>query len=202
MTFFGLLPVAKLFLADSRSGWPDDLGVLGFFGGTAFLTAWSFRPQKGNASTPAADVADSRKVWFEKISILGIAVLCAGMIICAVQSAFGILAWRDFGVGRAMEPVLFLIVVVCSTCFWTLLARSVLGGIVLTGVAQLLLYLLMVVLARWVDAMAEVADVTRLSHASDVHPALLRFIAAAGLSYATLMLWLARRTFVTQSAGH
>ena len=81
-----------------------------------------------------------------------------------VQTALGSIVWRELPV-NAIEPVLLLVIIVCSTGFWTLLTRSIIGGILLTGVAQMLLYLLLVFFVTVIDRMSPASPAaTRISH--------------------------------------
>src|SRR4030095_2445524 len=143
-----------------------------------FLTAFSFRHAQ---RTSPSETIDGRRIWAEKMAVLMIAVVSAGLIACLVQAALGTIIWREFSVERAIEPVLLLVIIVCSTGFWTLLTRSIVRGIVLTGAAQFVLYFLLVVFVRSIDRMAPVAPgATRLSHTPEVHSALIWFIAGVG----------------------
>ncbi len=198
MTFAGLVPQIKFFLTDGRSDLPEGVAVFGFFGGAAFLTALSFRPAQ-LICPPAllsGEGANRHKIWSEKMAVVVVATVCAGLIACFVQAALGTIVWREFSVESAIEPVLLLVIIVCSTGFWTLLARSTVGGMILTGAAQFLLYLLLVLFVTAVDGMAPASPGgTRLSHVPEVHSALSWFVAGFGLSYAAIMLWLGRRRF-------
>ncbi|HMJ65252.1 MAG TPA: hypothetical protein VK615_07860 [Candidatus Binatia bacterium] len=197
MTLAGLAPLIKLVLRDNKSGWPDDVGVLGFFGTAAFLTAFSFRrAQRTSPSTDLPEASGNRGIWAEKMAVLMIAVVSAGLIACLVQAALGTILWREFSIERAMEPVVLLVIIACSTGFWTLLTRSIVCGMLLTGAAQFVLYLLLVVFVRAIDRMAPAGTgAARLSHTPEVHSALSWFVAGVGLSYAAMMLWLGRRRF-------
>ena len=57
MTLAGLAPAIKVVLADKKSSWPDDVGVLGFFGTAVFLTAFSFSNAQRNCSS--ADLSET-----------------------------------------------------------------------------------------------------------------------------------------------
>ena len=198
MAFAGLVPLAKLFLADRRSELPDAIAVFGFFGGAAILTALSFRPAHQISSTALLSDKDAsrRKIWSEKMAVLLLAIVCASLIACFVQTALGTIVWNEFNVEHAIEPVLLLVIIVCSTGFWTLVARSMVGGILLTGAAQFILYLFLVLFVTAIDRMAPASPgVTRLSHVPEVHSALSWFVAGVGLSYAAIMLWLGRQRF-------
>jgi len=194
MTLAGLVPLVRLYLTDQTSGWPEAVAVFGFFGGAAFLTALSFHRLPALLSNVGAD---RHKIWSGKMAVLSVAVLCSGLIACLVQTALGAIVWREAS-ANALEPVLLLAIIVCSTGFWTLLARSIVGGLLLTAAAQFVLYLLLVLFVTAIDRMAPASPgTTELSHVPEVHSALSWFVAGFGLSYAALMLWLGRRRFVT-----
>jgi hypothetical protein len=201
MTIAGLAPLLKLLSMEVDAGLLDDIAFLGFFGGTALLSALVFR--QGQSICGPVDLSDEptwrRRLWADKMAALLIAIISAGATVCLVQGALGTILWRDFGVERAAEPVLLGVIIVCSSGFWTLLARSVVGGMLLTGGAQLLLYLLLVVFVRAIDRMALTGPgEVRLSHVPEVHRVLMGFVAGFGLSYALIMLWLGRRRFAAR----
>jgi len=211
MTLAGLAPLIKPLLKDTRSDLPDGIAVFGFFGCAAFLTAFSFRDASRIPALPLASHSDvSRcKLWSQKTVVLLTAVACAGLIACAGQTLFGNLAVHDLH-ANAIEPVLLLAVIVCSTGFWTLLTRSITGGILLTILAQFALYLFLILFVTAIDRMAPYGPgATRLSHQPEIHSALSWFVGGFGLSYALFMLWLGRRKFIgitvpndTQSPGN
>src|SRR5262245_51954257 len=77
--FAGLAPAIKPALADKRAEWPDAIAVFGFFGGTAILTALSFRAAPRHPSSePLTNKA--QKIWAEKMVCVSLAVLSAGLI--------------------------------------------------------------------------------------------------------------------------
>ena len=194
MTIAGLAPLIKFFLADKQSDWPEGIAVLGFFGGAAVLTALSFRHA---LRTCPPETTHRHKIWSEKMAVLMVGIICAAFITCVAQTFLGIIVWSEVSI-NAIEPVLLLVIIVCSTGFWTLVARSVVGGLLLTGVAQFALYLLLVLFATAINHMSPPSpDVPRLSHDPEIHSALSWFVAGFGLSYAAIMLWLGRRRFVT-----
>src|SRR5439155_22720912 len=130
------------------------------------LTALSFRHalRIGPSALLPDDGANRRKAWSEKMAVLMFAVICAGLIACLVQTALGNIVWREF-TADVIGPVLLLVIIVWSTGFWTLLARSVVGGLILTAAAQFVLYLLLVLFATAIDRMSPVsAGDVRLSH--------------------------------------
>jgi hypothetical protein len=196
-TLSGLAPLTKLILADKRTDWPDAVAVFGFFGGAGVLTALSFRNAQRSCSAELLS-DEGNKIWAEKMATIALAVLCAGSIACLAQLALGTIAWKDLSVQEAFEPVLLLVIIVCSAGFWTLLARSVVGGLLLTAVAQFVLYLLLVLFATLVNRMAPVKPgETNLVHTPEVHAALSWFVGGFGLSYAAVMLWVGRRRLAT-----
>ena len=108
----------------------------------------------------------------------------------------GAIDWEHFQPDHAVEPLLLLTIIVCSTGFWTLLARSIVGGILLTAAAQFVLYLLLVFFVTLVNRMAPVnPGETNLVHTPELHAALSWFVCGFGASYAMVMLWLSRKKF-------
>lgn len=199
MILAGLAPLGKLMLTDKSAEWPDTTAVFGFFGGAAILTALSFRAtQKIQSSGPVS--AERRNVWARKMLMVTLAVVFASLIVCFTQTDLGLIDWPNFRVEHAFEPVLLLTIIVCSTGFWTLLVRSVVWGILLTGVAQSILYLLLLLFVTLVNRMAPVEPgEMNLAHTPEVHAGLARFIFGFGLSYAAIMLWLGRKRIARQS---
>jgi hypothetical protein len=198
MTAAGLLPLVKTLLVDPETTWPYDLAFFGFFGGAALLPALSFRQaQRHYASGVSWNIHAHHKIWFDKMAAVACAIISAGLIVCSVQIACSTIALREIRPGAVLEAVVLLIIIVSSAGLWTLVARSISVGIILTAVCQAVLYLLLVAFVRAIDAMAPGNPyATRISHEPDVHAALLPFIGACGLSYAALMLWLSRKKFV------
>jgi hypothetical protein len=197
MTLAALAPLTTLTLADKRADWPDAVAVLGFFGGAAILTSLSFRATQKTRRTDSAAV-DTHKAWTDKMLAITIAVFSAGLVACLVQTTLGSIVWGDLKPDHVFEPILLLTIIVCSTGFWTLLARSVIGGILLTAAAQFVLYLLIVLLVTLVNRMApDNAGKTDLAHDPKVHAVLASIVCVVGLSYAVIMLWLGRKRFAS-----
>jgi hypothetical protein len=195
MTLSGLAPLAKLVLADKRADWPDAVAVFGFFGGAAILTARSFRATQRILSSESL-WDGGHKIWAEKMLAITLAVVSAGIIACLAQTGLGTIVWAQFRLDEVLEPMLLLIIIVCSAGFWTLLARSIVGGILLTAAAQFVLYLLLVLFVTLVNRMAPVKPgETNLVHTPEVHAALSWFVCGFGLSYAVVMLWLGRTRY-------
>ena len=197
MTIAGLAPLMKLTLADKQADWPDALAVFGFFGGAGIITALSFRTAQRTGSSESLS-QEGKTLWAEKMAVIAVGVVCAGLIACFAQLALGTIAWKEVSVQNAFEPVLLSVIIVCSAGFWTLLARSVIGGLLLTAAAQFVVYLLLVLFATLVNRMASTTPgETNLVHTPEVHAALSWFVGGFGLSYAALMLWAGRKRFAT-----
>jgi len=194
MTVAGLLPAIKPFLPDKKSDWPEAFAVFGFFGGAAVLTAMSFRQVlKLRQILVSDDENNRRRIWREKLVVLAVATLCASLIVVSVQIAFRAIVLSELSV-NAVEPVLLVVIIVCSTGYWTLLTRSIFGGILLTAAAQILIYLLLVSFVTVIDRIHPGAP--RLSHQPNVHFALSFVVAGVALAYAVMMLRLSLRRFV------
>ncbi len=148
MTLAALAPLTKLMLADTKADWPDAVAVFGFFGGAAILTSLSFHAAQKIRRAESVAV-DRHKAWTEKMLAITIAVVSASLVACLAQTALGLIVWRDLRPDHVFEPVLLLTIIVCSTGFWTLLARSVIAGLLLTAAAQFVLYLLLVLFSLW-----------------------------------------------------
>lgn len=202
MTFAGLLPAVAPFLPDKKADWPVAISVFGFFGGAAVLIAISFRNALKSRSPLSSEREDDPgRMWREKMAVLSVAIAVSALIAGIVQTAFGTIVWRELSI-NAIEPVLLMVIIVCSTGFWTLLTRSIVGGILLTGAAQLLLYLILILFVTVIDQMSPAnPGETRFSHQPKVHFALSFVIAGVVLGYAAIMLRLGLRKFVERSIG-
>src|SRR5262249_37332538 len=145
------------------------------------LTARSFRATQRTVSSESLSEG-GRQVWPEKMLAITLAVVSASIIACFAQTALGTIAWAQFRLDVAIEPALLLTIIVCSTGFWTLLTRSVVGGIVLTAAAQFVLYLLLLLFVTLINGMAPVKPgETNLVHTPEVHAALSWFVCGTAL---------------------
>src|SRR5205807_1718974 len=88
MTLAGVAPLIRFALENKRADWPDGIAVFGFFGGAAILTARSFRHAHSaySSSLLSAVIHDRQKLWSEKMTVLTVAVACASLIACLVQT--------------------------------------------------------------------------------------------------------------------
>jgi hypothetical protein len=121
------------------------------------------------------------KMWREKMSVAVVAVLSAAFVFC-----YG---WRS---ELRQEPklwvfaVVYLIVTIPSATFWTLFARSTIGGYVLNG---LFFYPFFIIWLKWEEILGP--------HPSSVHSVTTLSIAVfVALCYAGVMLRLGARKLV------
>jgi hypothetical protein len=204
MTLAGLTPILKSAADHKRSTGADDIASLGFFGGAALLSAFSFirlarTPSEHMPSTPL----ERGRLWSARIILLATAILSAAFVSLLGQTLSGALKCSDINTSAIIEPPLVLLIVVSSMAFWILLTGSIFRGVMLTVAAQFLLYVLLVLLVRTIDTMAPgIPYAERLSHQPEVHSALLPFVVGCGSSYAALMLWLARRRFAAADSAY
>jgi hypothetical protein len=174
----------------------EKIAVLGFFGGAAVLSAWAFSPgRRRRQPGSSVETVNAAELWKEKALALAAAVFGAAVVACLVQAIVGGIVLADIKLD-AVEPVLLLVVLVCSAVGWAAVARSVVGGLVLSGAGFGLLYLLIVVVVTVIDSISPAAPGTvRLSHSPGVHTALMCTVVAVGVGYAVFMLRVGKRKF-------
>lgn len=118
------------------------------------------------------------EIWAEKMAVVIVAVLSAALVLCIV--------WRS-----ALQQVpnlwvfagIYLLATVPSATFWTLLARSTIGGYVLNSI---LTWPFIIFASNWEEIFGPNPSATRSITA-------LRAMTFAALCYAGVMLWLGRR---------
>jgi hypothetical protein len=192
MLLASLAPLVKFVWAGADFFPLEKIAVIGFFGGAAVLSAWVFAPARRR---PSVESVSGIQLWKEKGLALAAAVFGVAVVATLVQAVVGGIVLADLTI-EAVEPVLLLVVLVCSAAGWATVARSVVGGLLLSGAAFGLLYLLIVAVVTVIDGMSPAAPgAVRLSHSPGVHTALMCTIVAVGLCYAVFMLCLARRKF-------
>jgi hypothetical protein len=192
-----VVPVFQIFRTDRSWEFLDGVGVIGFFGFATILSAWSIGPQCRHCVPTDLNIRRTQ-LWLEKFLVLVAAILCASAVACLTQTVLGTVKWSEFTVQDGVEPVLLLVILVCSAGCWTLVVRSVVGGILLTGAVLGLFYSLIVGVVTILDLMVPVKPgIVRLSHSPGVHAALRWTMIMFGMSYAVFMLWLSRRQFAT-----
>ena len=155
--------------------------AVGFYVGIPLLAALPFGEefQQRTLSFLVSQPLDRMKIWAEKWIVLSLAVFSASFVYWV--------AWqKSLQYGFFVVAALWAIVSVCSGTFWLLVARSTMGGMLLTAV-PLVAVLFAVSVLQWVFDL----DLFPMSRAW------INIGIAAALGYAALMLWLSRRRFAT-----
>jgi ABC-type transport system involved in multi-copper enzyme maturation permease subunit len=153
--------------------WIEPISFLGFVLGIPLLATLSMGNEFQHGTLPLllSQPIGRMEIWKEKLSVMVVAVLSALSVFCY--------AWRS---SLQEDPELwviagaFLIAMTASATFWTLFARSMLGGLTLNGVNSLI--------PLAIHERPDWAPKTMMARS------LATF---ALLSYAGVMLWLGRR---------
>jgi len=177
----GALPLAS----GSHTDWTEAIGAVGFFGGIPLLATLAFGNefQHRTLSLLLSQPIDRMEIWREKSSITVVAVFSAAMVFY-----YG---WRS---ALQQDPTLrvfagvFVIVMIASATFWTLFARSTMGGFFLNGLALDILLLSLFIVGRALGYWTAL----NWDQIFGATPWPGRSIAT--LCYAGVMLWLGRRT--------
>jgi hypothetical protein len=135
--------------------------------------------QHGTLSLLLSQPNDREKMWTEKWIVMGTAVLSASLIYWFPRVVFQHELWSSMFAG------IWMITAACSATFWTLTARSTIGGLILNLFPGFVMITLWNV-ASWLLGSRPASSETRC--------ALL--IGAGGLAYAFAMLWLGSRKLV------
>lgn len=160
----------------------EPISFLGFFFGIPLLAALSFGNEFQHRTLPLLLSQPVRRmeIWGEKLSVMIVAVVSAALV-------FG-MSWRG---ALQQEPELWLlaragiIATIASATFWTLLARSTMGGFALNTLVNSLMPLGWFALPVWFPQTAHFLPPRTM-------PA--RWAAAfALLCYSGVMLWLGGR---------
>ncbi|HEU5070577.1 MAG TPA: ABC transporter permease [Verrucomicrobiae bacterium] len=131
----GVLPLFRDLL-----GWPRDLlgiiGTLGWFAGVPFLAALSLGGefQQRTLSLLLGQPVGRLRLWIEKQ-----VVLLVGLAILVPVFWFGWYDRNDLNADALGIVGAWLLVTVASATFWTLLARSTMGGLALGQAVQFIL---------------------------------------------------------------
>jgi hypothetical protein len=136
-----------------------------------------------------------RRIWNQKMSTVSLAVLAAVLLEVVLLAAVS-RCYPPEQVRAALEQVfsreeplmagVFMVATVCSCGYWTLIARSIIGGLVFTVAAQFLT----TVIAGLVYARVA-------GHAEPFHDAAtFNLLAVLGMIYSAFFLWLGRRKFL------
>src|SRR5262249_27589317 len=119
---------------------------------------------------------DRMKLWSEKGNVMSGVVLATFLVHWLGQRA---VFSRELHLYSNFTG-LWVITTVCSATFWTLVARSTMGGVIL-NVVQGLGMMISLNLTGWAFELQPAATVTRTA------------LVAAALAYAIVMVWLGRR---------
>jgi ABC-type transport system involved in multi-copper enzyme maturation permease subunit len=154
---------------------------VGFFTGMPLLAVWSFGNefQYKTISLLLTEPVGRLQIWREKLVVMLAAVLSACLIYY--------IGWRqvlDQNFSGWVMVSGFLIAAVSSATFWTLTARSTIGGTILGGAFP---YLVLVFGISFYEA-----ALVRHSDPTEVFP-ILRTVFAIFVLYSLAMLWLGHR---------
>jgi len=183
--------VLHLFLPPSwsKTGWiREGLTPFGFFFGLPFLAALSFGNEFQNRTFQLllSQPADRMQIWREKMTVTVVAILSAAMVYF-----FG---WStgSFQFDQFFEALTVLVVIasITSVTYWTLVARSTIGGFALYGIGCSLVFQIPYVIFQ-------VCNFNYL-HFSPAETMRVIYVGGAIITsvYAPLMLWLGRRKLV------
>lgn len=176
----GLLPLAS----GSHDDWTEALGVVGFFGGIPLLATLPFGHefQHRTLSLLLSQPVSRMRIWGEKLSVSTVAVLSAAVVF---YYGWAPVLRQDPNLGIFAGG--YLITVAASATFWTLFARSTLGGIMLSGLALDIFLFCFLIAARLLGH----SPVEHWDEIFGPKPSPGRTIAT--LCYAGVMFWLGRR---------
>lgn len=152
--------------------------AIGFFGGIPFLAAFSLGAefQQRTLSLLLGQPVQRHRIWMEKQAVLLIALASVILIF--------LYRWNTIDGGSLGLISAWLLATVSSATFWTLLARSTLGGLVLGQFAQFLIGALVINLGLRIFGDEPSARALHVAEALGV---------AICLGYSGAMLWLGWR---------
>src|SRR5208282_722498 len=160
----------------------ENISSMGFFFGIPLLAALSFGNefQHRTISLLLSQPVRRMEIWGEKLSVMIAAVVSAALV-------FG-LGWREalqhdpefWVVGGA-----WVIGILASAAYWSLVARSLLGGLALNAGVHSLILIVKINLPYWFPGISHLSPAeTTTAH---------RAGAFVLLCYACVMVWLGRR---------
>ncbi len=172
----GALPLVQPF-----NGIAEPVGAIGFFLGIPLLAVLSLGNefQHRTLSLLLTQPVDRMEIWGEKLSVTVVAVMSAALVFF-----FGWQAARQLGPHELAFIGACILATIAAATFWTLVARSTLGGIVLNWMVPYFVFLI-----AWLYLPARIRESGDLSEAIPV-VSIATFVL---LSYAGGMLWLGRR---------
>ena len=153
----------------------EPLGLLGFALGIPLLATLSLGNEFQHRTLPLllSQPVDRMEIWGEKMSVSMVATVSATLV-------FGF-SWRaalQQDPGLWMGTGAWIIAMIASTTLWTLIARSTLGGMVLTAGVNYVFLIPLLFRPDWVPATTTTRSIAGFLF----------------LGYAGGMLWLGRRT--------
>jgi hypothetical protein len=153
----------------------EALSFLGFFLGIPLLVTLSLGNEFQHRTLPLllSQPIDRMEIWGEKMSVSIVATVSATLVFCV--------SWRAVlqqDPELWMEAGAWIIAMIASATLWTLIARSTLGGMVLTGGVHYFFFIPLLFRPDWVPETVTTRSIT----------------AFLVLGYAGVMLWLGRRT--------
>src|SRR6266850_3529282 len=157
-----LITVLLTFSPALFKGMGSDWAVLFLAIGSAVMVACSFGPEfsYGTLVPLLAQPIERRRIWFEKLSAIGVVLL--PLIVAALAVYFGTMP----------KPTYWLLLVipvcaVCSTPFFTFLTRNTVGAVVLSAAAPFFIFLGGGALVLWLLKTNAVAGNPSLEEAID-----------------------------------
>jgi ABC-type transport system involved in multi-copper enzyme maturation permease subunit len=153
----------------------EPVGFLGFFIGIPLLATLSLGSEFQHRTLPLllSQPVERMGIWGEKLSVTIAAALSAALVFC--------LSWRAALYQDSelwMIAGAWIISMIASATFWTLIARSTLGGLVLNGGVNYVFVAVWLFRPDWIPRSMTARSIG----------------AFALLCYAGVMLWLGRRT--------
>lgn len=162
------------------------LDVLGFFFGLPLLATLSLGNEfyHRTFSLWLTQPVSRLQLWSEKMSVMCAAILSAGLA-TGIGMFFFALPEMNLTYNKA-AAVAYVLITMASATYWTLAARSTVGGFALIGCIFWLFYLFV----------GEIKGMPRPGEpfqAAPPHTAAIIAIFAFGISFSALMLWLGAR---------
>jgi hypothetical protein len=166
----------------------SGLAPFGFCAGCVLLAALTFGSEFQQRTMPLllSQPVKRSRLWKEKLLVLTFAVTLVGLIYGLSERITG-----NSSVEKTLLAGMFLIATVCSTCYWTFVARSTIGGMAFSLVAMFLSVV-------GVNSVVETTFGPMLVPFSPFPLHAFTYVVAmivAGSIYSALFLWLGWRKF-------
>jgi hypothetical protein len=125
------------------------------------------------------------RIWREKRVVVAIAILTTSLVV-SICSRTPVHVRRP----EDLDYVMFLVITTCSAAFWTLFARSTLGGLMLNIAIVIPLGLAKFSFWEWNAAAGRFSNT-----------GVMLILSAATLGYSAVMLWLGRWMLIRRQSG-